>query len=331
MDAVALEEPVEHSRTKARAFLALRVATSAVILFVLARRVDLNAVVPEWNARTITGLAAGAVVLLTGHAMAAWRWRRVLEALDASASYYKLLLYTLAGNFVGNFLPTTVAGDVVRVTRVSADIGSAEKAFASTTLDRLSGWVVLPLLGLVGLEGSAALRSDGRVRSLGFGLCALSLAGLGVVLAMAGSRRLGGRFHGRDGWTRFLGAVHLGLDQMRVHPIRAARVLAVAIGYQLVMVAAVWTVSWALELHVTPPQMLGVAPVVFIAQTLPLSVGGFGIREGAYAVLLHPLGVKNSGAVALGLAIYTLTIATSLVGAPAFATRSSSPKAPPSS
>ena len=48
-------------------------------------------------------------------------------------------------------------------------------------------------------------------------------------------------------------------------------------------------------------------------------VGGLGVREWALALFLNPLGVPTERAVALGLLLYALTVATSLAGAPAFA------------
>jgi uncharacterized membrane protein YbhN (UPF0104 family) len=65
--------------------------------------------------------------------------------------------------------------------------------------------------------------------------------------------------------------------------------------------------------------MLAFMPAVAIAQVLPLSIGGLGIREAAFVVFLHPLGVPSGQAVALGLAVYGMTLAASLLGAPAFA------------
>jgi glycosyltransferase 2 family protein len=48
-------------------------------------------------------------------------------------------------------------------------------------------------------------------------------------------------------------------------------------------------------------------------------VGGLGIREGAFVLFLGPLGVPAGQAVALGLLVYGLNLAVSLLGAPAFA------------
>jgi hypothetical protein len=60
-------------------------------------------------------------------------------------------------------------------------------------------------------------------------------------------------------------------------------------------------------------------PVVAIAQVLPLSVSGLGLREGALVLLLAPLGVASAQAVALGLLLYSMNLVVSLLGAPAFA------------
>ena len=60
-------------------------------------------------------------------------------------------------------------------------------------------------------------------------------------------------------------------------------------------------------------------PAVGIAQVLPISIGGLGVREAAFVVFLHPLGVPSGQAVALGLAVYGMNLTASLLGAPAFA------------
>jgi hypothetical protein len=43
------------------------------------------------------------------------------------------------------------------------------------------------------------------------------------------------------------------------------------------------------------------------------------VREGAFVIFLGPLGVPAEQAVALGLLLYLLNVAVSLLGAPAFA------------
>ena len=56
-----------------------------------------------------------------------------------------------------------------------------------------------------------------------------------------------------------------------------------------------------------------------MVQVLPISLlGGLGVREGALALLLHPLGVPTAQAIAVGLLWYAMTLIVSLAAAPAF-------------
>jgi uncharacterized membrane protein YbhN (UPF0104 family) len=98
-----------------------------------------------------------------------------------------------------------------------------------------------------------------------------------------------------------------------------AGVLLTATCYQLTVVAAVWVAARALEIPLGWGPALAFVPVMAIAQVLPVSFGGLGLREGALVVLLTPLGVTTEQAIALGFAIYGLNLGVSLLGAPALA------------
>ena len=134
------------------------------------------------------------------------------------------------------------------------------------------------------------------------------------------SPRLGGRLAGSEGWRRFVGAVHLGLDRFRHHPGAAVEVLARRLAYQLAVVAGrLPRRPGPRPRRVGPTAVLAFMPAVAIAQVLPISLGGLGVREGAFVLFLGPLGVPAGQAVALGLLVYGLNLAVSLLGAPSFA------------
>jgi uncharacterized membrane protein YbhN (UPF0104 family) len=72
--------------------------------------------------------------------------------------------------------------------------------------------------------------------------------------------------------------------------------------------------------------LLAFFPAVAIVQVLPFTVGGLGVREGALALFLAPLGVPASQAIALGLLVYLMHLLASLLGAPAFAVGNRAPR-----
>lgn len=289
------------------------------MLALLVPRVNLDTLLPKsLHAGTFTYLGLGLLATFAGFVLSAWRWQRVLSALQVRARLADLVSHYLAGQFVGNFLPSTIGGDVLRVSRLSAS-SPGTAPFASVVLERLTGWLVLPLLTLAGLFLSPSLLRLGTASSLALVLSVGTLLALAALLAIAGSRRLAGRFAASEGWTRFIGAVHLGLDGLRRRPGDAAGVLAVATIYQLSTVGAVYLATLALGLHLPVMAVLAFSPVVAMAQVLPISLNGLGVREGAFAVFLGPLGVDTGQAVAVGLLVYAMTLLVSLLGAPAFA------------
>lgn len=298
----------------------LRIVASVVMLALLVPRVHLSSLVPEWEQGTIALLVGAMVVTLLGIVLSAVRWQRVLAAFDLAAPIPTLVRHYLAGLFVGNFLPSTIGGDVLRVSRLAASNGQAPATFASVVLERLTGWIVLPVITLIGLALNPGLMRLGAASTVALLIALSTLALLGVVLAMAASPRVGGRLHGHEGWRRFTGAVHLGLDRFRRKPAAALEVVLAGFVYQLAVVLAAFLAARALGLDgVGWTAVLAFMPAVAIVQVLPITIGGLGVREGAFVLFLHPLGVSSHKAIGLGLFVYMINLVVSLLGAPAFA------------
>ena len=95
--------------------------------------------------------------------------------------------------------------------------------------------------------------------------------------------------------------------------------LGAAVLYQASTVAVVYFAVHALDVDIPVAAVLAFAPAVAMAQVLPLSLSGLGVREGMLVILLHPLGVSTGRAVAIGLLWYAMMLVVSLFGAPAFA------------
>jgi hypothetical protein len=303
--------------------LGVRVAVSAVMLAVLVAKVpsfSFDDLVPRWSLATGLWLGVAAALTLAGIVLSALRWQKVLEALDIRTRLPRLMSHYLAGQFVSNVLPTTIGGDVLRVSRLSRDTGESPGTFASVVLERLTGWLVLPVITIVGFAVNPGLRGLGTATRVALALALGTLALLVAVLAAASSSRIGGRFAARGGWRGFVGAIHVGVEHLRSHPGAAANVLAAGFAYQLALVLAAVAAAQALGLRPAGlTALLAFFPAVLIAQVLPISMSGLGVREGAFVLFLGPLGVAQQEAIALGLLLYLLNLVVSLLGAPAFA------------
>jgi uncharacterized membrane protein YbhN (UPF0104 family) len=284
----------------------LRITVSVVLLAVLISRIDLSTALPEQRHLSTLFWLAGAFGCAMG------------GIVDRTVRLRTLVAHYFSGQFVGNVLPSTIGGDVVRVSRLTHTIGDAPTAFGSVALERLTGFIALPLLSLIGFAIDPSLLGARRswIALLASGI---TIAALMTIVFLAGHPRLAGRYRHDEGWTRFIGAVHVGVERMRAEPRRATAALGTAMLYQASLVVTMWCVAHVLDAPVPTGALLAYIPAVAMAQVLPLSLAGLGVREGMLVLLLTPLGVTTGQAVGMGLLWYLIMLVVSMFGAPSFA------------
>ena len=310
--------------TRRRYLLWIRIAVSVgtlAVIYTFIPDFDWSRLVPVWSLSNTLWLVAAAVLTLVGFVLSTLRWDAVLWAMGMRATPLRRLFgHYMAGQFVSNVLPTTIGGDVVRVSRLAQDNGNAADSFASVVIERLTGWLVLPIITIIGFLADPGLRELGAATTIALSIAAGTLALLVLILVAADHPRMLGRFAKRDGWRRFAGAVHTGVGRLRQRPLAALYVVGVGLLYQGAMVLAATAAARSLGMtNVGLTVLAAFLPAVLISQVLPIGISGLGVREGAFVLFLTPLGVPTEQAVALGLLIYALTLIVSLIGAPAFA------------
>ena len=310
-------EPAVARRSGAGWKLALRLVVSAVFLAVLVNRVPglWHTIPTDHPLQTGLFLVAALLTVFLGIVLSAWRWQQVLVVFEEHVPLRTLTGHYLAGQFVGNVLPSTIGGDVVRIARCAKTIGSAPTAFASVVLERLSGMIALPLLVFAGflLEPSLVHVQNAWVALF---VAFATLGALGLILFAAGHPGLGGRFASNDNWTKFIGAVFDGVDRARRDPRQMLRVLGTAVVYQLSVVLSYLFIFRALDLTVSIAAALAFIPAVSMLQVIPISFNGLGVRESALVLFRFGLGISAAAAGAAGLLWYGALVIVSMLGAP---------------
>ncbi len=303
-----------------RSKLALRVVVSVALLALVASKASGvgDAIPDQHHGLTISLLVLAVLTALVGVVLSAWRWQRVLLLFDVRIPLTALFSHYLVGLLVGNVLPSTIGGDVVRVARASNTVGSAEVSFGSVVLERLTGFIGLPLLVFLGFAIDPSLLDHQHAwLALLIALAAVSV--LALILILAGHPRLAGRYAKRESWSRFIGAVHLGVERLRREPRHIGPILFATLVFQSSQVLLFGLIFRALDLPVPIPAVIAFTPAVLMLQVLPISFSGLGVREGALVLFLRSFGVSNAQATAAGLLWWGCMIAVSMLGAPAFA------------
>ena len=291
-----------------------------VLLFWQLPDVSVEDVIPEITPAAIAWAAVAVLVHVVAYALQTLRWATVSDTLGIPLPFRRLFSHLLAGEFVSNALPTSFGGDVVRVVRQGRDTGDFADAFAATAIERLSGWIVLPLISGAALIARPEYLDLGGASALAVVINIVTVVALVTVLWVAGHERGAGRLLGMGGWRRYLGAVHLGVVAFRNHPGRVVQLLVRGLGFQLLQCASVYAAARALDIEqVDLLAVMAFFPPTAIAQNMPFALGGLGVREAAFVLFFGALGVSDADAIALGLLVYLVFIVASLAGAPSFA------------
>jgi uncharacterized membrane protein YbhN (UPF0104 family) len=262
---------------------------------------------PAW-----LGLALGGVILAT--VLSARLWHLLIPPASR-LPFPRLLSHYFAGFFWNNFLPSGVGGDAVRALALRASSGSTDDAVNSVLMSRLAG-----LWGIVLLSCAATVFHTATIGWQG-ALPLLLLTGAALVVTVGGSAFLlgGGLSRWRSLLPARLATWHASLRQYYNQPALLVRALCWAVAIQLCAVIINTLTAKALDLPITPGQLLVTMPLINLAAIVPISVGGFGVREGSYLYCLGLVGATTGDALLLSLAVYTLLIVVAAAGAGVFA------------
>ena len=200
---------------------------------------EADELVPEWTSSTPWWLLGASVLTLAAIVLSSMRWQAVLTALGVRSHLGHLIKHYLAGQFVANVLPTTIGGDVLRVSRLSRENGETPASSPRwCSSGSPAGWCC-PVITYFGFAVNPGLTHLGhRHQASPWRSPPVTLVLLVVVLGLVASHRFGGRSTAERAGAGSPAAVHLGLERLRRHPAAAANVLAVGFAYQLVLVLA---------------------------------------------------------------------------------------------
>jgi uncharacterized protein (TIRG00374 family) len=237
--------------------------------------------------------------------------------------FWKVCAYYHVGLFFNNFFPANVGGDIARVVDASRYAETRATALSTVLLDRMVGTLALSILALV-TTLPAIDRFHLRLIYLALvGFCALSITMLWAVfhprlLAMVE------RLLARVGLGRL--KPHLDDLAVRLATYRGERrmfleVLLVALVVQVSRIGVHALVARALGLSIALPYFFLFVPLLAVIVSLPISLNGIGVREGAGIVLFGLVGVGRTQAFSLQFTTYLVAVAVSLIGAVIFLVR----------
>ncbi len=289
--------------------IAVRVVITVAVFVLIFRAIDLNAVwatlariEPLW---LVPALAAQ--FLSTG--LAAYRWFLAMQPLGFGQRFGFYLRSYFKGAFFNQGLPTSVGGDAVRVIDLARTGHRKRDAFVGVLIDRAIGLVGLLLLNLI----ANTVNPDLLPPEVFLTINALVGGGLLGFLLLVGLRR----WHAFERWPvmRLVHILSLRLGRVLAGGRQWATQLGFSGAVHLASLAGLYFIGRSVQLDYSFITYLIIVPPVILLTLIPISLAGWGIREGAMIGLFTLVGADKATVLSMSV-LYGLTLI--LVSLPGF-------------
>jgi len=261
--------------------LVVKVAISLLLIGWLLQAVDGAALRRSVVALSPLALCLAALLIAVQAAVLGWRWHRIVRWLGDDLPACTAIRWVYIGLFFNQALPSSVGGDAVRIWLFHRRGSLPGLPFASVAIERGTGMVMLALMvsacmpWLEPASGHEAwlmpLRTVGPV-------LLLLLVGLAVLDKVVGNRlplRLA------DALVR-LGT---GLRQIARSPSALAEVASLGALASLLGLTAAWVLGRDLGMPLGLPHFVALVGGSVLLSVLPVSLGGWGLREATMVAL----------------------------------------------
>lgn len=305
----------------------LRATVSVSLLTLLAFLVDVGEVVARLSALRPWWVAAALAISVLQIAVSAWRWRYTAARLDIELPLTTAVAEYYLATFLNQVLPGGVLGDVSRAWRhsraESAD-GTGLRSVHAVILERTSGQAVMITVAVV--AAGLLLLPGGRSGTAASGTAvsallehplsgvpsavSLVVGGAVVVLGLVLLRMLARKAARVPALDRLLEDARSALLGSAL-AVQATLSLMIVASYVAVFVLA----ARAVGVETSLPALALLVPPVLVTMLVPVSVAGWGVREGAAALLWGAVGLTASDGVAISVAYGLLVLISSLPGA----------------
>ena len=284
---------------KSRFWTVVRTILSVSLIAALAYHIGSGEIIGRLRTVSWETLAGATLVLATSVFFVTPRWAVILSVLGFRISWRALIGSVFLGFLFNQLLPTAVGGDVLRAWRAKQLGAPWETSIYSVLLDRATG-VLISLLGAAALLPVASFH-QGQARLEWVIAAAAGLVGFGLVIMWAFSLfrhrpiPLFARLHG--GLVR----LHDSIWTFAKRPGAAFAIIVLAGLNQMLPVAAILIFARAVGVSLPVSDIALVTFISTLAATIPISVAGWGIREGTLVYLFGLYGVRPDTAFAVSI------------------------------
>ena len=284
----------------------LRLLISAILIGVLLVMVDLGEVIHLFSRAKLSLLLIACLWAFIDRFIMIYRWALLLNTNGTRVSLLRIGQIHFMSSFLGNFIPFSMAPDVLRAYSVSKHTGDFIHPFSSTMVDRLLGLLSLSMIAFGALFGILILNPSFISPSVYYSVIGGILV-LGISVLLLCNRVLIDkllsvfRWPGRSKVFSKIMEVYTSCLDYKNHVDTALKVFGLCFINQIGAILMTYVIALALHVDVAIIYFFLFVPIVSFLSNLPASVNGLGVYEAGTVYLFSVAGVSMPEALAIAL------------------------------
>jgi uncharacterized protein (TIRG00374 family) len=279
-----------------------RIAISALLLFFLFKKVDSVSV---WGYIKGAGwglLFLGFAVNTLSYLLGVYRWKMYLDGAGVHLPFKRVLISFSGGLFFNLFLPSTIGGDLVKGFDLAMYTKKPKEIVASMLLDRLSGYAAMVLISVTSvLLGYHLVNNPVVILVIG----AVTLVLLCAFLTLFNNfifetiKKLLSRKGGRI--AAGLQRLHQEIYLFRSRKMLLMKNFMLSLVIQGAGPLVFYIIALSLGLKTSVIYFFVLVPLIQSITMLPISIGGWGLREQSTNFFFAMVGIDKNMSVAISL------------------------------
>ena len=289
----------------------IRIVGTVIFSWLILRSVDTKAILDQTGNINIWVYFVLCIIYLLQHFFMAIRWKNLLSTVGIQApiiSLYKTILY---GQVLNKILPSSIGGDSAKIAYVIYNHPEEKAASISATImDRIIGLFALCFIVLITLPFVKVISTNEKI----FGL--MIFGSINVISSLLFFGKLDrvaiwvlGRKIAQNTVGEYFNKIWLIFQKYRLNYLDLISAFLISILVKIIMITSQYYTFKAIGVNIPLLTMFLVIPIVNLVTTIPISIGGLGLREASLASLLD---IANDQVISYSLIRYSISILVSV-------------------
>jgi len=291
----------------------LKIIVSLGLFSLLFYRLGFENVLAQLATAKISWLLWGILIFSISNIFGSLQWHILLQSTGINLKLSTTIIYYYTGLFFNNFLVGYIGGDAVRVYDVSKSSGKSSDAISTVFFDRFVGFTVLTTMAL-----GAALYYLNSSKIL-ISISVIFLYWIFILFLLFNKnliQRLSGLFKILlpQRFNLKMKEIYLSLNSFRHHKRMLLKIIAISFVVQFFRILVHYFAARSLGVTVNLIYFIIFVPIIALLASLPISIGGIGVRESSGVALFSQVWTIQADIVAFEFFAYLIGIISTIPG-----------------